>query len=125
MSRLETMDKKINQLVSQPRILKQTLYLDNPMPYQATGWLITLSAFPNDMMSRHIIVYRPFKPIYKELWNIQFSTFHLFPFFNWKIYINNTMATVSAALKSRVRRPALLEKVMKPEETLKFFKGGQ
>ncbi|KAF1804602.1 hypothetical protein V8B55DRAFT_1498873 [Mucor lusitanicus] len=35
------------------------------------------------------------------------------------------MATVSAALKSRVRRPALLEKVMKPEETLKFFKGGQ
>lgn len=35
------------------------------------------------------------------------------------------MATVSAALKSRVRRPALLDKVMKAEDTLKFFKGGQ
>jgi acetyl-CoA hydrolase len=35
------------------------------------------------------------------------------------------MATVSAALKSRVRRPQLLNKVMQAEETLKFFKGGQ
>lgn len=35
------------------------------------------------------------------------------------------MATVSAALKSRVRRPQLLNKVMKAEETLKFFEGGQ
>jgi acetyl-CoA hydrolase len=34
-------------------------------------------------------------------------------------------ATVSAALKSRVRRPQLLNKVMKPEDALKFFKGGQ
>ncbi|CAO3643132.1 unnamed protein product [Mucor hiemalis] len=35
------------------------------------------------------------------------------------------MASVSSALKSRVRCPQLLENVMKPEETLKFFKGGQ
>jgi acetyl-CoA hydrolase len=35
------------------------------------------------------------------------------------------MATVSAALKSRVRRPQLLNKVMKAEDTLPFFKGGQ
>lgn len=35
------------------------------------------------------------------------------------------MASVSAALKSRVRRPALLNKVMKAEDTLPFFKDGQ
>lgn len=35
------------------------------------------------------------------------------------------MATVSAALKSRVRRPQLLKKVMTAEETLPFFKNGQ
>lgn len=35
------------------------------------------------------------------------------------------MATVSAALKSRVRRPQLLNKVMKAEDTLKFFENGQ
>ncbi|KAL0076062.1 acetyl-CoA hydrolase [Phycomyces blakesleeanus] len=35
------------------------------------------------------------------------------------------MATVSAALKSRVRRPALLKKVMTAEDTLKFFEPGQ
>lgn len=35
------------------------------------------------------------------------------------------MATVSAALKTRVRRPQLLNKVMKAEDTLAFFKGGQ
>ncbi|KAI8381065.1 acetyl-CoA hydrolase [Radiomyces spectabilis] len=35
------------------------------------------------------------------------------------------MASVSAALKSRVRRPQLLNKVMKAEDTLKFFKNGQ
>lgn len=35
------------------------------------------------------------------------------------------MASVSAALKSRVRRPQLLNKVMTPEDTLKFFQNGQ
>ncbi|KAI7901032.1 acetyl-CoA hydrolase [Cokeromyces recurvatus] len=35
------------------------------------------------------------------------------------------MASISAALKTRVRRPQLLNKVMKAEETLKFFKPGQ
>ncbi|EIE79584.1 hypothetical protein G6F46_008243 [Rhizopus delemar] len=35
------------------------------------------------------------------------------------------MSAVSAAFKSRVRRPQLLNKVMKAEETLKFFKNGQ
>ncbi|KAI8081738.1 acetyl-CoA hydrolase [Halteromyces radiatus] len=35
------------------------------------------------------------------------------------------MASVSAALKSRVRRPALLNKVMKAEDTVPFFKDGQ
>lgn len=35
------------------------------------------------------------------------------------------MASVSAALKSRVRRPQLLKKVMKAEETIPFFKDGQ
>lgn len=35
------------------------------------------------------------------------------------------MASVSAALKARVRRPQLLQKVMKAEDTLPFFKDGQ
>ena len=35
------------------------------------------------------------------------------------------MASISAALKSRVRRPQLLDKVMKAEDTLKFFEPGQ
>ncbi|KAI9275735.1 acetyl-CoA hydrolase [Phascolomyces articulosus] len=35
------------------------------------------------------------------------------------------MASISAALKSRVRRPQYLEKVMKAEDTIKFFKPGQ
>ncbi|CAO3692690.1 unnamed protein product [Rhizopus stolonifer] len=35
------------------------------------------------------------------------------------------MSAVSAALKSRVRRPQYLNRVMKPEETLQFFKNGQ
>ncbi|KAI9488240.1 acetyl-CoA hydrolase [Zychaea mexicana] len=35
------------------------------------------------------------------------------------------MASVSAALKSRVRRPQLLNKVMKAEETLPYFQNGQ
>lgn len=35
------------------------------------------------------------------------------------------MSTVSTALKSRVRRPQLLKKVMKADETLQFFRGGQ
>ncbi|KAI9264106.1 acetyl-CoA hydrolase [Phascolomyces articulosus] len=35
------------------------------------------------------------------------------------------MATVSAALKSRVRRPQLLNKVMKAEDTLPYFQNGQ
>ncbi|RCH80321.1 acetyl-CoA hydrolase [Rhizopus stolonifer] len=35
------------------------------------------------------------------------------------------MASVSAALQSRVRRPQLLNKVMKAEEAVQFFKGGQ
>ncbi|CDH51895.1 acetyl-hydrolase [Lichtheimia corymbifera JMRC:FSU:9682] len=35
------------------------------------------------------------------------------------------MASVSAALKSRVRRPQLLNKVMKAEETLPLFQNGQ
>jgi acetyl-CoA hydrolase len=35
------------------------------------------------------------------------------------------MATVSAALKSRVRRPQLLNKVMSAEDTLQYFKNGQ
>ncbi|KAI8139896.1 acetyl-CoA hydrolase [Fennellomyces sp. T-0311] len=35
------------------------------------------------------------------------------------------MATVSAALKSRVRRPGFLDKVMKAEDTLQFFKPNQ
>jgi acetyl-CoA hydrolase len=35
------------------------------------------------------------------------------------------MASVSAALKSRVRRPQLLNKVMKADEAVQFFKGGQ
>ncbi|KAI8973866.1 acetyl-CoA hydrolase [Pilobolus umbonatus] len=35
------------------------------------------------------------------------------------------MASVTAALKSRVRRPQLLNKVMKAEDTLKFFENGQ
>ncbi|KAL0095633.1 acetyl-CoA hydrolase [Phycomyces blakesleeanus] len=35
------------------------------------------------------------------------------------------MAYVSAALKSRVRRPQLLQKVMRAEDTLGFFKSGQ
>ena len=35
------------------------------------------------------------------------------------------MSVISAALKSRVRRPALFEKVMKPSDTLQYFKDGQ
>ncbi|KAH8549000.1 acetyl-CoA hydrolase [Umbelopsis sp. PMI_123] len=35
------------------------------------------------------------------------------------------MSAVSAAFKSRVRRPALFNKVMKPADTLQFFKDGQ
>ncbi|KAI9252670.1 acetyl-CoA hydrolase [Sporodiniella umbellata] len=35
------------------------------------------------------------------------------------------MASISAALKSRVRRPQFLNKVMKAEEAVKFFKDGQ
>lgn len=35
------------------------------------------------------------------------------------------MSQVSAALKSRVRRPQLLKKVMTAQDTLKFFKDGQ
>ncbi|CAO3615515.1 unnamed protein product [Cunninghamella echinulata] len=35
------------------------------------------------------------------------------------------MATVTAALKSRVRRPALLNRVMTAEDTIPFFKHGQ
>ncbi|KAG0168117.1 acetyl-CoA hydrolase [Apophysomyces sp. BC1034] len=35
------------------------------------------------------------------------------------------MASITAALKSRVRRPQLLNKLMKAEDTLKFFENGQ
>jgi acetyl-CoA hydrolase len=35
------------------------------------------------------------------------------------------MSAVSAALKARVRRPALYNKVMKATDTLKFFENGQ
>lgn len=35
------------------------------------------------------------------------------------------MSGISAALKSRVRRPALFKKLMDPKDTLQFFKDGQ
>lgn len=35
------------------------------------------------------------------------------------------MSGVSAALKSRIRRPQLLKKVMKAEDTVSIFKDGQ